>query len=254
MQHATRSSGGGLGGLPHPATASADEGSKSVVKSGSFGNNQAAAGPLTAVVTVPSDSDSPSPASTSAGGNEPAANGSGRQQQPGGPVAEGIEAAAAAARLAGETAGRDSAAAAACSWEVEQAGNGSHAAATAVEDSAAVKGSAAAAAGGDTKGARSRRWVQSSGNIWLLQGLADALGITRESAVADAVAPGEAAEGRRPRLSSAAGGLWSDEGVCGAMCGGKWGTSHVPKMAPLTASQRLTNEAIMQVRLGHRVV
>lgn len=31
------------------------------------------------------------------------------------------------------------------------------------------------------------------------------------------------------------------------MCGGKWGSSHVPKMAPLTASQRLTNEAILQV-------
>jgi hypothetical protein len=51
-------------------------------------------------------------------------------------------------------------------------------------------------------------------------------------------------------LASVAGGLWSDEGVCGCMCGGKWGASHVPKMAPLTASQRLTNEAIMQVRLS----
>jgi hypothetical protein len=219
-----------------------------VVKSGSFGSSQ---GPLTAVVTVPSGSDIPSPGSTSAGSNEPGASGPGHQQQPGGPVAEGKEAGAAVTRLADETAADDSAsvAAAACSWEVEQAGSGPHAAA---EDSAASKDSAAAAAGRASGGARSRRWVQSSGNIWLLQGLADVLGISRESAVADAVTPGDAAEGRRPRLSSAAGGLWSDEGVCGSMCGGKWGTSHVPKMAPLTASQRLTNEAIMQVRCERR--
>jgi hypothetical protein len=237
-----------VGGLPHAATTSADEGSKAEDKSGSFRSTHGNAGPLTAVVTVPSDSDNPSPGSTSAGSNEPGATRPGVQQQPGGPVAEGLEAGAAAAtRLASESAAGDSAAAAACSWEVEREGSGAQAAAAAA-DGAAAKHGPAVAAGPPPGGARSRRWVQSSGNVWLLQGLADVLGISRESAVADAVTPGDAAESRRPRLSSAAGGLWSDEGVCGSMCGGKWGTSHVPKMAPLTASQRLTNEAIMQVR------
>lgn len=112
----------------------------------------------------------------------------------------------------------------------------------------------------------SQRWVQSRGNIWLLQALADALGISRDAAAgadtgagaveaplgSEAVTSTAAASraGGKAGLSSAAGGLWSDEGVCGCLCGGKWGTSHVPKMAPLTASQRLTNEAIMQVWLG----
>jgi hypothetical protein len=34
---------------------------------------------------------------------------------------------------------------------------------------------------------------------------------------------------------------------CGGCLGGEWGPSHVPKMEPLTASQRLTREAIVQV-------
>jgi hypothetical protein len=35
---------------------------------------------------------------------------------------------------------------------------------------------------------------------------------------------------------------------CGGCLGGQWGPSHVPKMEPLTASQRLTREAIVQVK------
>lgn len=44
--------------------------------------------------------------------------------------------------------------------------------------------------------------------------------------------------------------MWGDEGCCGSLCGGQWGSSHVPKMPPLTASQRLTKEAILQVCKG----
>jgi hypothetical protein len=46
-----------------------------------------------------------------------------------------------------------------------------------------------------------------------------------------------------------AGALRGDScGCCGGCFGGEWGPSHVPKMEPLTASQRLTREAIVQVR------
>jgi hypothetical protein len=46
-----------------------------------------------------------------------------------------------------------------------------------------------------------------------------------------------------------AGALRGDSSCCCGGCfGGEWGPSHVPKMEPLTASQRLTREAIVQVR------
>lgn len=206
---------------------------------------------MTAVVTMSSvDTDSTSPASTAAGASEPAAYIS--RQPAGVPLAEGVEGAGAAAASSdpqqqqqGEQQGESKAASAGGWWDVEHGGI------AAQVDPQAAQAPVPARS-------RSQRWVQSRGNIWLLQGLADVLGISRDTsgpdgAGADAVvgpvgSGGGAAGGKASGgLSSAAGGLWPDEGVCGCACGGKWGTSHVPKMAPLTASQRLTNEAIMQV-------
>jgi hypothetical protein len=45
-------------------------------------------------------------------------------------------------------------------------------------------------------------------------------------------------------------GMFGDE--CCWCCGGDWGASHVPKMPPLSASQRLTREAIVQVNTHHQ--
>lgn len=239
VPHSPRSSGGGLGISTTVTSASSkEEGTKAMdSKPGSFANSNDSGRPVTAVVTMSSvDTDSVSPASTSAGGTE--ATGTSLRQETGRPVAEAVELSAAEGPAHPHA---DAAAAAASGWDVEQGGSEQQAAAAQERGTKGVVRSSI--------GARSRRWVQSSGNIWLLQGLADALGISRESAVRNAVAPGaEGPAGRQPRLSSATGGLWADEGACGCLCGGKWGASHVPKMAPLTASQRLTNEAIMQAR------
>jgi hypothetical protein len=84
------------------------------------------------------------------------------------------------------------------------------------------------------------------GNTWLWgQGAAAAAaGSTAASTAAPAI------DGQVQQQPSVTTGLWSDEGGCSALCGGQWGESHVPKLPPLTASQRLTNEAIMQVWLA----
>lgn len=236
---------------------------KAVSKPGSFNNSSSGplgssgngTGPVTAVVTMPSvDTDSASPGSTAAGA---AADG---VRLVNGPLGEGVEDEQGSQR---KQQLQQPHAAAACAWDVEQGGGvQSQAVHTSATDAAAAAGGAssgpegAGAPAGAGRSSGSRRWVQSSGNVWLLQGLADVLGISRESAMAADVAgkspqgSGGGSAGGAPGLTSVASGLGADQGPCGCLCGGKWGASHVPKMAPLTASQRLTNEAIMQVSLA----
>lgn len=209
--------------------------------------------PLTAVVATSSvDTDSASPASTIAG------NGDLMTAQQPAAAAEGLHSCHQAAGPVGE--GLESAGTAAGGWDLEQGGACCPAVSTAAGGTADAAGSINAATGrADTCGAAvtqdSRGWLPSRGNVWLLQGLADALGVGKEAAIADAAvdhcnkqAHHDSAHGDGV-LRSAAGGLWPDNGLCGCVCGGSWGPNHVPKMAPLTASQRLTNEAIMQVRV-----
>jgi hypothetical protein len=253
----------------HALSASTDEAlaGKPVSKPGSFINSSSGplgssgngTGPVTAVVTMSSvDTDSASPGSTTAGA---AADGSSPHgaRPANGPLGEGVEDPQGSVRQQQQ---QEPDAAAACVWDVEQ-GGGVHsqqahtsaaAAATAGGGSSGADGAGAQAGPGRSSG--SARWVQSSGNVWLLQGLADVLGITREPAGAAnaGVKSPRGSAGGGSGLASVASGLGADQGPCGCLCGGKWGASHVPKMAPLTASQRLTNEAIMQVGVAVSVL
>lgn len=282
--HPSRSSGGGLAVHAPAASASADDSTLGSSKTASFKSSSAGsrsavtfqgAPPVTAVVTMSSvDTDSTSPASTVAGASEPAAY-VGRQPLLGVPLAEGVESTPAGTssplhQQSQEQEHKQQHASPVNStgWDVEQGG----AAGAAVPSTQQHPGQhiSPSVAALPAASSRSQRWVQSRGNIWLLQALADTLGISRDAAAAadtgagagtaagrvsagSGAGPGVGgaglAGGSKAGLASVAGGLWSDEGVCGCMCGGKWGASHVPKMAPLTASQRLTNEAIMQVNL-----
>jgi hypothetical protein len=258
----------------HALSASTDEAlaGKAVSKPGSFNSSISGplnsstngTGPVTAVVTMSSvDTDSVSPGSTTAGAAAVDGSSLNGVRPSNGPLGEGVESRTGSPRQ--QQQGPD--AAAACVWDVEQGGGVcSQQAGTAALTPNPARTAAAAEAGTDSSGAvhagapagagrssGSRRWVQSSGNVWLLQGLADVLGITREPAAA-ADAGGKSPRGSArgsggggPGRTSVASGLGDDQGPCGCLCGGKWGASHVPKMAPLSASQRLTNEAIMQV-------